>query len=100
MMLNPIVVLPRPMNDMLACAAQYVAMEQDVLTLQSTSHPIVSYSSHGLSDSVAIPEFRFRTTSTDADLWGPSRGLTRLMEGACMGLMNNSTALDLMKVRL
>ena len=73
-------------------------MEQDVSTLQPTAHPLVTYRSKGLSKSVEIPEFRFKTSSTDADIWGPERGLTRLMEGACMGLMDNSTALALLKV--
>ena len=81
-----------------ACDVQYIAMEPDVQTLQPTSHPIVSYRSYGQTESAVIPEFRLQTTSTDADLWSPQHGLLRLMEGACMGLMENSTALDLIKV--
>ena len=72
-------------------------MASDVPLLHPTNSSIVSYAMHGKSYDATIPEWRIVANTPWSELW---QGLNGLMSHACMGLMSNQTALDMMKVWL
>ncbi len=75
---------------------QWVTMASDVPFLQPTNGSIVSYAMHGKSYDTPIPERRTKSNTPSNKSW---QGLNSLMADSCMGLMNNHSAINLLKVR-
>ena len=70
-------------------------MAPDVPFLQPTNSSVVSYAMHGMSYNVPMPDFRVTADLRWDVLW---QDLNPLMAASCAGMMNNHTALKLMRV--